>query len=464
MKKRYDYNLTEGNILRQLLLVSLPVMGTSLVQMAYNLTDLMWLGRVNGKAVASAGFAGFFTWLAAAFILLIRIGTEVRVSQRVGANLKEDAKQYAKTGVQLEFFFGIAYGLVLFVFADFWISFFGIEDPVVLQGAIDYLKIVAIGMVFYNLSPIFSAAINGTGNTLSPFLISLVGMVLNMILDPVFIIGFQMGVRGAAIATVIGQIVVLLFFLLYFYSRDSILSKVNYFSKIDWKKAQDILRMGIPAALQSAFFTFIAMIISRIVVEVSGDSASANAAQKIGSQIESLSWLVSGGIATALGAFVGQNFGAKKYDRVFRGIRYANIAMIVYGAMITLLLFFFAEPLFTVFIPDEPDTINIGIQYLRILAFSQIPMIIESIIGGAFNGLGKTVPQSVVSIIFNASRIWIAYLLVEYFGLNGIWWAISLSSILKGIVLWIWFKIYLKHTKDFEEHEETQLTEPIFEY
>ena len=163
-----------------------------------------------------------------------------------------------------------------------------------------------------------------------------------MILDPILILKFDMGVEGAAIATITSQITVTIIFLFYFKIRDSILSKAKYISKINITKMKDILRLGIPAAVQSALFTFIAMYIARIVEEASVGS-SANAVQKIGSQIEALSWLVAGGLATALGAFVGQNYGAEQFSRVFKGIRISLITMISYGVVITGFMYFGSE-------------------------------------------------------------------------------------------------------------------------
>lgn len=441
MKNRYD--LTQGNILRQLLLVSLPVMGTSLVQMAYNLTDLFWLGRYSTEAVSSAGFGGYFTWLGVAVILLARIGTEVRIAQKTGSADRASAQEYAVTGVQLIVILGFLYGVLLYFFPHFWLSFFNIEEALVYQGAVDYLTIIAFGIIFYSLNPVLASTIIGTGNTLTPFLISASGLVINMILDPLFILTFNWGVKGAAIATVLAQFFVTLFFFLYFFTSSSaLLYRVRYFKKMDGEKAKDILRLGLPSAIQSAFFTFIAMAVSRIIVRESGQLlAQVTAAQKIGSQLESLSWLISGGIATALGAFVGQNVGAKKYQRVFQGVRYGLLSMSVYGVLVTIFLFFGAHSLYHIFLPNDPAAVDIGTDYLKILSLSQTFMIIEAIIGGAFNGFGRTVPQSITSIVFNAARIPMALLLAQWLGINGIWWAISLSSIFKGIVLWLWFKI-----------------------
>lgn len=436
-------NLTEGNILSQLILISLPIMGTSLVQMAYNLTDLFWLGRYSTEAVSSAGFGGYFTWLGAAVIILARIGTEVRIAQRVGSNDPQEAKEYAVTGVQVIVLLGLLYGALLFFFPRFWLSFFNIQEQVIFEGAVDYLTIIALGMVFYALNPVLSATMIGKGNTVVPFLVSATGLVVNMLLDPLFILTFNMGIKGAAIATVLAQVFVTLLFFVYFhFSRSALLYRAKYWVTINTQKAWDILRLGIPAAIQSAFFTFIAMTVSRLIVRVSGDQlAAVTAAQKVGSQLESLSWLVSGGIATALGAFVGQNFGAKKYRRVFQGVRYALISMSIYGLAVTALLYFGARGLYSVFIPNDPRAVQVGTEYLRILAVSQVFMIIEAIIGGAFNGFGRTIPQSVTSVVFNFLRIPMAYVFVGLIGINGIWWAISLSSVFKGLVIWLWFKV-----------------------
>jgi putative MATE family efflux protein len=444
MNDRYD--LTKGNIIRQLLLVSLPIMGTSFVQMAYNLTDLFWLGKVSPDATSAAGIGGFFTWLGAAVFLLVKIGTEVRVSQRVGINRFDEAKEYAKTGVQLEIIFGLLYSIVLFVLAKEWIAFFNIQEVNVEADAIIYLQVISIGMVFYLLNPIFTAALNGTGNTFIPFLISATGLVFNIILDPVFILVLGWGVKGAAIATIIAQFLVSLIFIIYYKGANSILSKVKVFSKINKEKAKDILQLGIPVAIQSALFTFIAMVISRMVSEYGSPAISV---QKVGSNIESLSWLVAGGISTALGTFVGQNFGAKLYDRVLKGIKYALITMSIYGVLITAMLYFLAGPMIKIFL-DYHETIELGIDYLQILAFSQILMIVEATVGGAFNGLGQTKPASFVSIFFNLLRIPMALFFTKEYGLNGIWLAITISSILKGMVLYIWFKLYIKGSETFK--------------
>ncbi len=450
------YNLTKGNILPQLFKVSLPVMLTSLMQMAYNLTDLFWLGNatpdknVNNGYVASAGFGGFFIWLGAAVFLLVKIGTEVRVAQSVGRQDEESARIYARTGVQLEFILALIYSVTLFLGANLFMKFYPME-PVNYDNSILYLRIISFGLLFYLMNPVFTATLNGTGNTKTPFYISGVGLLLNMILDPIFIKVFHWDIKGAAIATVISQFVVSFIFVCYFFKKHTLLSKAKFFSKIDKEKARDILRLGLPVAIQSALFTMISMYVGRMVaIYDTTSNDAANAVQKIGGQIESLSWLTAAGFQTALGAFVGQNYGANQPRRVLKGVKYSLISMSIYGVVISILMFVFAKTIFSVFL-NNPDALPLGIDYLKILAFSQLFMIIEALVGGALNGLGKTVPQSVNSLGFNLLRIPMAFLFIPFFGLNGIWLAITISSILKGLVIYTYYKLYIRKNKMFND-------------
>lgn len=446
------YNLTKGNILKQLILVSLPVVLTSFVEMAYNLTDLFWLGRatpneeINTGFLASAGIGGLFTWLGAAIIVLIKIGTEVGVSQSIGKEDDESASLFARTGVQLEFIFSLVFACILYAFAPFWVGLFNIPEQEVFENAVTYISIISYGLVFYSINPIFSAALAGTGNTFVPFIIGSTGLIFNMILDPIFIITLEMNIKGAAIATVISQVLVTIIFIIYFYSRKSILSNTNFFTKIDRKKASFILKLGFPAAIQSALFTFISMYISGLV---SPFGKEANASQKVGSQIESLSWLTAGGFQTALSAFVGQNYGAKQPERINKGVCYALISMTIYGIIITVLMYLFPRQLFNIF-SNDVNALSKGADYLKILSFSQLFMIIEALVGGAFHGIGKTIPPSIVSLTFNILRIPMAYLLIPIYGLNGIWLALTISSVFKGIVIYIWYKLYIRKSYFFK--------------
>jgi Na+-driven multidrug efflux pump len=209
--------------------------------------------------------------------------------------------------------------------------------------------------------------------------------------------------------------------------------------KPDWNHIGKIVKMGIPVAVQSGAFTIFAMIIARIL---SRWGPTPIAVQSVGAQIESISWMTAGGFQTALSAFVGQNFGAKKWDRIYKGYFTAIGIITVIGIITSCLLIFLPEQIFSIFIREQ-KVIDEGIIYLRILGASQLFMCIEIATAGAFNGLGKTIPPSIVGIVLNAMRIPGALLLSISLGLTGVWWSISLSSVLKGLILTSWFILFL---------------------
>lgn len=196
--------------------------------------------------------------------------------------------------------------------------------------------------------------------------------------------------------------------------------------------------IGLPSAVQSMIFSSISMVIARLIA---GWGDGAVAVQKVGSQIESISWMTSEGYAAALNSFTAQNFGAHNALRIKKGYRLSMILMLIWGSFCSLLLIFAPELIFHIFI-QESEVLPLGVDYLRILGVSQLFMCIEITTEGAFCGLGKTLPPSIVSITLTAARIPMAIILSSYLGLNGIWWSITISSIFKGIVLCSWFLLY----------------------
>jgi putative MATE family efflux protein len=292
---------------------------------------------------------------------------------------------------------------------------------------------------------VFTGILNGSGNSKTPFRIKTLGLIVNMILDPVLIFGMGpiagMGVLGAALATVTAQCLVVLCFLIYFARGKSFLSRFFYCGPVDLKPCKDILKLGIPVAAQSGIFTLIAMVIARLIAQW---GPTPIAVQKVGSQIESISWMTASGFQAAVSAFTGQNAGALQIDRVKKGIRSALKMITLIGFIATILLYFFAEPIFSVFL-KEAEAVAIGIDYLKILAFCQVFMCIEITTAGAFNGMGKTMPPAVIGIGGNVFRIPMAWALSSSMGLNGIWWAIGISSTIKGVVMLTW---YMKKEED----------------
>ena len=194
-----------------------------------------------------------------------------------------------------------------------------------------------------------------------------------------------------------------------------------------------IIKWGTPTALQNCLFSVFGMIIGRMIATF---GPTPIAVQKVGSQIESLSWMTAGGFSSALTAFIGQNYGAGRSDRVIEGYKKTLMMSSILGILATVLLVFFGQPLFKIF-SSEQEVIKQGGEYLKILGYSQIFMCIEITTAGAYFGLGRTLAPSLISIIFTGLRIPAAMILSNsnLLGLNGVWWSISMSSVFKGVIL-----------------------------
>lgn len=458
MKKKID--LTKGSITFRLLLVAIPTLLSSLVQMAYNLTDMFWVGKVHTmgldetEAIAAVGTAGYLPWFAFGLILLAKIGTSVSVSQAAGKDDMELVERYGNNGLLYMLVLALFYMALGFFGADLYISIFKLDNANIVAYATDYLRIVSIfGFALFSVN-LFNGVYEGLGKTFTSFKITASGLLLNIILDPIFILeevnifglridGLGYGVKGAAIATVIAQSFILLIYLVIYHTKFRPF-KIRLFKSYDKFTMKKIMRIGLPVGLQNMAFTLISVVVGVMIARYGKEVI---ATQRLGSQIEALAWMVASGFQVALAAFVGQNFGAEQPMRIKRGYFTALRLLIPYGLVINAVLFFFARDLFSIFITD-PDTLDIGEKYLRILSVSQVFMIIELGTAGAFNGLGKTMIPSGVGFLGNLLRIPFGLLFGYFFGFIGIWWVISISSVLKGTVLTIWFLIDLKKVKD----------------
>lgn len=444
-------DLTKDPILPSLAGLALPIMATSLIQMAYNLIDMLWIGRIGSAAVAAIGAAGMYMWLSNGLATLAKVGGQVKVAHALGAKREEEAAEYAQSALQLSLIFGIGFGLISVVAATPMISFFKLNSAAVIADAEIYLQITCGGVVFSFLNQVFTGVLTAMGNSRVTFVATTIGLVFNIVLDPALIFGLgplpAMGVVGAALATVFSQVIVTAIFVVIAYKDHVVLRKIHLLKSFYKESMAQIIRIGFPIGVQSMFFTVISMIIARMVA---GFGDAAVAVQKVGSQIESISWMTAEGFGAAVSAFMAQNLGAGSKERIIKGYRVAIGLEIVWGILCTVLLIVFPDYIFKIFI-TEKEILPMGVDYLKILGVAQFFMCIELTTAGAFTGLGKTIPPSITSIVLSAVRIPIASVLVAVgMGLNGIWWSITISCILKGIVMFVWFLYYLKH--DFKRY------------
>jgi putative MATE family efflux protein len=422
-------DLTEGKVLSVLTSLALPIMGTSFLQFAYNLIDMIWVGGLGSNAVASIGSASFFIGLGYSINSLVVIGTGIKVSHSLGRKEDNEARQYINAGLFINIILGLICGVALIFFGKAFIGFLNINNTIVADDAYSYLVFSAPTLVFTFFNLLYARILGSFGNNKEALKVSAFGILISIVLDPIFIYLFKLGVPGAALGSLVANMAM---FLIY---RIKFKGTFNYNKKIgiDYKKVNEIVKLGTPMALQRVLFTTINIILARIIAKFGSDAL---AAQKIGLQIESIGFMVIGGFQGAVASFTGQNFGARRFDRIKEGYNAALKIGIIYSLILTLVFIFFNVPLIKIFIRDEA-TIIIASSYLQVIGFSQIFSTIEVVSNGLFTGIGKPNIPATISVVFTALRIPMALIFTVFLGLNGIWLSIALSSLLKGIAAYL---------------------------
>jgi len=439
-----NINLTTGKIGQKLYRFILPLLATSFINITYGFVDMICIGRLGSGAVAAVGTCGFFLWFANASASMAKIGTQVYVSQEYGKKNFEEARAYYQSAFLTNFALGLLTALVFYIFNTQIISFFNLGDEKIISQAIIYFKVIAFSMPFMYANHVLSAFFNSIGNSRLTFLTNSFGLVFNIVFDILLIFGIgffpRLEVFGAALATSLAHLSV--FILLIFFNLRQDENLRLSLGRFDIEKARSVCKVGFPSAIQSTLYCIYSIILARIIsyfgpVEI--------AVQKIGGQIESISWMTADGFAIAATTFVGQNYGAKNYERMHKGTKFLSKFCLILGCLSMFVLFFFSREIFMIFI-DEAQTISSGSTYLKILSFSQIFMCFEILFIGIFSGYGQTKTPAIISIIGTGMRIPLSLLLSRTtLGVNGIWASLTITSVLKGILIPAIFYMYQKN-------------------
>ncbi|MCT4784859.1 MATE family efflux transporter [Exiguobacterium aestuarii] len=436
-------DLTIGNVQRVILALALPLVGSSLLQFTYSLVDMFWVGALGSDAVASIGAASFYIMLGQAIQSLIVVGAGIKVSQAVGRRDLDLVQRYVRAGRRLNLTLGLSYITLLILFGHTFIGFLNMGAPDVEQLAYEYLFVSAPMLIFSFFNLLFARLFSAYGNTTTAMRINATGVILNMILSPIFIYPFQLGVIGAALATLVANVIM---FGLFWHRARTLFSwdEVVQPTRADYV---EVFRLGFPMATQRILFTVISIFLARMIGSY---GTEAIAAQRIGLQIESIAYMMIGGLNGAMASYTGQNLGARKVDRVYEGYRVTTRLGMIYTGFIMLVFLIVPDLLIGLFV-DDIRTIEIGASYLRIIGISLVFSSIEMIGNGYFSGLGLPKIPATISIIFTVARIPLAFVLEPYLGIDAIWWSIAISSITKGLVSALFVRLTKKEVISLAE-------------
>lgn len=445
MTKKYrsgTKDTTEGPILRALVALAVPIVATNIFQTLYQLIDTFWVGRLGAAAVAavSLSFPILFFMISAGGGLAV--AGAILVAQTFGTG-DEEAIDHAAGQTLLAV--GVVSALLSvagFILSEPLMALFRVE-PVVRQMAVSYLEISFLGLVAVFVYFVFQALLRGVGNVRTPMTIAAGTVVLNFFLDPLLILGYgpvpAMGVAGAAWATISAQgLAGVVGMGILFSGRYGIHLRVRHFRPARAILLK-ILRLGIPSSIEQSTR---ALGIAVMMLLVAGFGTTVIASYGIGTRILSFIIIPAMGLSLATTTIVGQNVGAWKNDRATVAARMAMTAGFVALTAAGGLLFLFAVPVIRAFVPNEPEVVQIGAHFIRIMGPAFGFFGIQMVMSGALAGAGNTMAAMSLSIIaFWVLRFPVAWILSVAVGLgpDGIFWAFPISNVVSAVIALTWF-------------------------
>ena len=435
--KNTHTDLTEGKVWKVIVHFALPLLIGNLLQQFYNITDSIIVGQFLGKEALAAVSASFFIYyFIVSLVIGVGSGTTVVVSQLFGA------KQYQKVQLAFSSFFifmligGVILSITGIIFAEPIFRLTNTPEEVIPQ-AVAYFRIYIGGtFLFVTFNSIISI-LRGVGESVRPMLFILTTTVLNIAFDLLFILVFQWGIEGAARATVISQGIGMCIALAYVNNTHPLLSIKKQDMLFDWVLFKKSLKIGLPTSVQQCAIALGLITLLGIVNSFGTNTLTAyGAAGKIDTIITQAILTLSG----ALAAFCGQNIGARKLERVKKGVQFTMYTNIVLGLLTFTAIYLFGDEMMFVFTHDI-DVVTIGKEYLLIVGSFFIVHGALNVYNGALRGAGDTLFPMITSLIcLWLIRIPLAYYLSEWLGCSGIWWAIGISITIGLIVTFVYYK------------------------
>lgn len=428
--------------MRAIGLLTTPMLLSAILQNLLSLIDLFWVGSLGAGAVAAVAMAGTIMMLLFPMLMGLSTGTLALVARAVGGNRQEEAGRVASQSLMLAVVLGGISGCVGWFFSDRLFGLLGAEHSVIVAGGA-YLRISLLGSFTVFLLFIGNAALQGAGDAVTPMYVMAIANVLNMALDPLLIFGLGpfpvMGVRGAAWATVFSQAVAAggsVWIL--FGGRTRLRVRLEQW-KPDLDLSRRILRIGIPGSGQMLTRSLMGAVIMSIVA---GCGTAAVAAYGTGLRLHMIIMMPAFALGGAAATLVGQNLGAGKPRRARHAAWVATWLDMALMAISALIIMLFAPALIKVFNTD-PEVVQIGARYLRIVSPFYLFTALGVVLGRALNGAGDSLAPMIITILTLWGlqvplAIWFAHIWQP--ATQGIWWAMAVATTINGLLTAAWFE------------------------
>ncbi len=436
-------SVLKGHPYKAIIRLAWPATVAMLLHTVFSITDVIWVGRLGAAPIAAVISSSFIVWILLSLTSVLATGVVAMVARAVGAGDYQRATDIADE----TFRFALLYSIIITILG-LWVrgSLFNLMnlEPEVARLGQAYMGVYFGAGILVVFSEWVSSLFRASGNTRLPLMIHSIAIVINVLLDPVLIFGLgpfpHMGSTGAAIATAFAYLIgTIIAVVMLKQNRLPFQFQMRLWGPMDWRRIRRLVMIGLPISISGIVFSVVYLFVNRITAQF---GTPAVAALGIGNRIESINYLVAFGFSTATATLVGQNLGAKNPERAADLTRKTLKLVSIFTGAMTVVFLLFPESIMHIFV-DDISVLTAGKNYVRILALSQLMMAWEIVYEGAFSGAGDTMPPMVVAIPGALLRVPLAWFLAVYlgWGIDGVWWTITSSTILKGIALYIWFSL-----------------------
>lgn len=422
MKKNVT-DMTQGAILPQMVRFAIPVLFGMLFQRIYNFADAYIVGKYLGDGpLAAVSIAGTAMYLLHSLMMGLTTGVSVVIAQYYGAGEEDKVKETFISSIYVTIAATVIITVAGALGARPLLVALQTSDEL-LQDAWLYLVIIFIGSFGTMLYNWISSVLRSLGNSIVPLIFLIVASILNVVLDIAFVVWIPMGVAGAAIATVLAQVIAGILCLIYAWNILPLLRISWADIKLNWKLAKQILVYGIPTGLQMSIISISDMTLQGMVNTY---GTAMVVAYGVCMKIEGLGWQITEALGTAVATFSGQNIGAKRLDRVKKGVNCAYLLNLICFGILCPTIWFFAKPIMQAF-TQTPEAIQYGIEYMRIFScFFAVGgfLVVYHNVLRASGDIKVTILMGISEVI---TRISFTFLFTEWFGYYGLWWVSPLT-------------------------------------
>lgn len=435
-------DLTKGNVTKSILLFAGPMIVGNLLQQLYNVADTFIVGKYIGpEALAAVGSSFTLMTFLTSIVLGLCMGSGVVFSMLFGAGKIEKLKSSFLMSFLFIGMITVILTISVIIFTTPLLKLLQIPNEILAETK-SYITVIFYGIIFTFFYNYFASLLRSIGNSFIPLVFLAISALLNIILDLVFIITFDMGVAGAAWATIIAQGVSAICVTLYCYMKLEVIRLKRSDLHLDFLVLREISQYSILTCVQQSIMNFGILMIQGLV---NSFGVAVMAAFSAAVKIDAFAYMPVQDFGNAFSTFIAQNHGAEKKERIQKGVRSAIKVTLLFCILVSIGVSLFARPLMSIFVkPEEVAIINIGVTYLRIESAFYCGIGFLFLLYGFYRGIGKPGVSVILTVVSLGTRVILAYLLasIPSIGLIGIWWAIPIGWILADLIGFLYYRRY----------------------